>query len=1070
MNRLIEVSLKRPIAVMAAVLMLIAFGLVALRTIPIQLTPDVRRPVIDIHTNWPGAAPVEVEREITNRIEQELSGIEGVVEMSSRSRFGSSRVRLEFEVGYNTDKALLVINNRLSGLDDLPTEADEPRIETRGSEDIPIASFVIRRTKGNTRNLQNYGDLVEDVVIDRLQRVRGIAGAESRGGARRELQVVVDPERLAAYKLTVPDVIKAMRAASASISAGTVDEGKRSYLVRTEGEVNTVARAKAIVLRRESDSASGSIGRVTLGDVAQVRFGYKKRTSYRSYLGEDAITVNAYRDTGANVIETMRGLRAAVNDLNRFVLARQGLHMTQVYDETVYINAAIALVRQNIWYGGALAALVLLLFLRSWRATLVVTLSIPVSVVGAFVAMAVLGRSLNVISLAGIAFSVGMVVDAAIVVLENIYRYREEGKSPMLAALVGTREVWAAVFASALTTVVVFAPILMLKLQVGQLFRDIAVALSVAVILSLIVSVTVIPALSRTLLKTIRSRERPSVRIPVLDPAAEWLSGLLMQFTRKVIHSRPAALATVAVLVGGTAVFTAFALPPLDFLPDGNRNQVWGHVTPPPGYNLKTMRALAQRIERAVRPLWASVSGPEDVPGQPPKIRNFYYVARKDQIYLGASAVDPRRAGELEQVLEKPVLEEPGTRGSIEQSSIFSRGIGGSRSIRVDVSGPNLEDNLEVARRADDLLREVLPRREGHHVRPRPGLELGAPEIRVIPDQVRLTDAGLTTHDLAQTIDAFNDGLRVSQITVGDRRLDLTLRGPEDIVRATQGINNLPIVTRDGRIVPASSLADIQVVLGPTQIWHLERTRYIRLDIRPSKLVPLETTIDKVRKDVVQVLEKQGLPPGVKIRLSGAADELAKTWNHLKYDMLIAVVVVFLVMAVILESFLYPFVIMFSVPLATAGGVIGLWFLNAVVLPSNDRQPLDMLTMLGFIILIGTVVNNAILLVTYTLSNVRDHAMTPEQAILDSTETRLRPIFMSTLTTVFGMLPLVLAPGAGSELYRGLGAVVVGGLSFSAILTLLIIPPLLSLLAWKLRGEMGRTEARAEEQASLAAE
>jgi HAE1 family hydrophobic/amphiphilic exporter-1 len=1070
MNKLIELSLKRPIAVMAAVLLVLAFGLVALQTIPIQLTPDIRRPQIDIRTRWSGAAPVEVEREVTNRLEQELGGLEGMIELSSRSTLGSSRIRMEFEIGYNIDRAMLLIGNRLSGIDDLPLEADEPRILTRGSDDVPIAYFVIRRIDGNTRDLETYGDLIEDVVVERLERVPGVAGADFRGGSRRELRIIVDPERLAAYRLTVPDVLRVLRDASASSSAGKVDEGKRSYIVRTEGEIVTAAQAKDVVLRRESEDGSGRVSRVRVGDVADVVFGYKEPVSRRRYLGDDTITLDAVREAGANVIDTMRGIKAAVEELNTHILRTEKLEIIQVYDETVYIDAAIDLVTQNIWAGGTLAALILLLFLRSWRPTLVVALAIPVSIVGAFVAMAMLGRSLNVISLAGIAFAVGMVVDAAIVVLENIYRYREEGKSPMVAAFLGTKQVWAAVFASALTTVVVFAPVLMLELTVGQLFRDIAVALSVAVTLSLIVAITVVPSLSRSLLKKVPAKGEQTFRIPLLDDFAHWFAAAVMRLTRLVIHSKVAALAMIGGMIGGTALFTALALPPLDFLPDGNRNQVWGRITPPPGYNLETMMRSAQDIEASIRPHWASVSGPVSGPGAPPRIDHFFFVAHNNQTFIGASSVDPRRARELEGLIEEPVLREPGTRGSVEQSSIFSRGVGGSRSIDVDISGPDLEQNLEVARRIDDMLRDVLPRREGHRVRPRPGLELGAPEVRLTPDQLRLADAGLTAREFAQTVDAFNDGVRVAEITVGDRRMDLTLRGPENLVTATQGISALPVVTRDGRIVPASSLARVEVTSGPTQVWHLERTRYVQLDIRPSKLVPLETVINKVQTEVVDVLEKEGLPPGVKIRLSGAADELAKTWNHLKFDLLVAVVVVFLVMAVILESFIYPFIIILSVPLATAGGVIGLWFLNTVVLPATDRQPLDMLTLLGFIILIGTVVNNSILLVTYTLSNVRESGMTPEDAILDSTATRLRPIFMSTLTTVFGMLPLVLAPGAGSELYRGLGSVVVGGLALSAVLTLVLIPPLLSLLTWKLRGEMGRARSLEAEHTAIAAE
>ena len=1051
---LIDIAIKRPTAVMAGVLAIIVFGLVALKTIPIQLTPDVRRPIIDIRTKWRGAAPVEVEREITNRLEEELGGIEGVLEFSSRSRPGDSRIRLEFKVGYNIDKGLLLVSNRLAGISGLPNEADEPRLLTRGSEDTPIAYFAIRRDPGNNRDIETYGEFIEDVVVERLGRVPGVAGVDASGGSRREIRIVIDPQRMARYGLTIAEIASRVRGASASFSAGAVEEGKRRYLVRTEGEIRTVAQARAVVLRTEVNPVTGAIARVTLGDIADIEFGYKEPNSYRRYLGEDTITLRAVRETGANVIEVMKGIRAAVEELNEFALPSERLNLTQVYDETVYITSAIDLVQQNIWVGGTLAALILMLFLRSFGATLVISLAIPVSVVGAFVAMAMLGRSINVISLAGIAFSVGMVVDAAIVVLENIYRHRQLGRPPVEAAYRGTKEVWPAVVASALTTVVVFAPILLLELQVGQLFRDIAVAISVAVMLSLVVSATVVPALSKRLLRNVGEDKGRRLSLPVIDPLARGFVAAVMLVTRGVTRSKVAALLVVAVVCGGASVFTLWALPPLDFLPDGNRNFVWGHITPPPGYNLEATKKVAERIEDAVRPLWASVSGPESKPGEPPKIKNFFFIARNDRTFIGASAVDPARAGELVPILEEPVLREPGTRGAIRQSSLFSRGIGGSRSIRLDISGPELEDNLDVARRADDILRQVLPRSEGHRVRPRPGLELGAPEIRLVPDQLRLADAGVTARELGQTVDVYNDGLRIAEVTVGDRRLDLTLRGPKDIVRQTQGIGHLPVVTKSGKIVPVSSLADIKVTTGPTQVWHLDRTRYVTLQIRPAKKIPLETTIEKIRSDVVDVLRKEGLPPGVKIRLSGAADNLTKTWNALKFDMLIAVLIVFLVMAVLLESFFYPLIIMLSVPLATAGGVLGLYVLNQFV-----YQPLDMLTILGFVILIGTVVNNAILLVTYTLHNVRNEGMAPAEAILSSTRTRIRPIFMSTLTTVFGMMPLVVFPGAGSELYRGLGSVIIGGLALSAVLTLLIIPPLLSLLVRR----MGQAEPTAHE-------
>ena len=438
---LIELALRRPTAVVAGVLMIVVFGLVGLRSIPIQLTPDVRRPIIDIRTNWRDAAPAEVEREITNRIEEKLGGIDGVSELTSRTRYGASRIRLEFKVGHDMDKGLLEVSNRLALITGLPDEADQPRMFTRGTEDLPIAIFALLRKPGNTRNMQTYGEFVEDVLVDRMERVKGVAGIGFRGGTRRELRIVVQPDKMARYGLTVPDIVGTLRGASASFTAGAVNEGKRRYVVRAEGEIRSVAKARSVVLRTLRDSDTGRMSRVTVGDVADVVFGYKDRVSFRRYLGEPTITLYVHRETGANVIETMKGLRDVVTELNQYILPNAKLTMVQVTDDTIYINSAIELVTQNIYVGGALAALLLMIFLRTWRPTLVISLAIPISVVGAFVAMAALGRSINVISLAGIAFAIGMVVDAAIVVMENIFRHRQEGKPVGEAALVGAREV-----------------------------------------------------------------------------------------------------------------------------------------------------------------------------------------------------------------------------------------------------------------------------------------------------------------------------------------------------------------------------------------------------------------------------------------------------------------------------------------------------------------------------------------------------------------------------------------------------------------------------------------------------
>ena len=1108
---LIGYSIARPRAVIAAVLMVTMFGALALRTIPIQLTPDVARPVIIVTTSWRGGSPAEVEREIVNRQEEAFKGLEGLAGMDSAAQDGRARISLEFNVNMDMDKALLLVANRLDRVSGYPAEASEPELRTSGSEDNSIAWMVIRARPGHERPIHTFGEFVEDVVQERLERVPGVGRVDVYGTSRRELRVEVDPFRLARFRLTIGEVLARLRGADASVSAGEVEEGKRRYVVRTEGAVETVDDVRNVLLRTVRDPASGRVSRLTVGDVADVRFVYQEPRARIRHLGAPSLAVSIKREIGANVIETMDGLRAAAAELRDGPVRDAGLSLRQVYDETVYIDSALDLVQQNVYVGGALAALVLILFLRSWRATTTVVLAIPVSIVGSFVAMAALGRSINVISLAGLAFAVGMVVDAAIVVLENIYRLREKGVPAWKAALDGASQVWGAVLVSALTTVMVFIPILILKLEVGQLFRDIAVAISVAVLLSLLVAVTVIPALgSRLLAGAGTGTGRRGLRLPGVDGAARGLARGFVAYARLVARSRSAAVLIVVMVCGAASLATWRYLPKLEYLPEGNRNLVFGMILPPPGYNLETTTEIAQEVENAVRRHWSSsdrsgsgeafaagtrnapagAPGPGvepalatgarargeaagsarpgnetaraepsgDRPGRPspdagsqrsrpgagtprrppPAIENFFFVATPSRTFVGATSAEPERAGELIPVISGPVFREPGTFGFVSQPSLFGRSVGGGKRIDLDIKGPELEPVLEVARRTMGRVLQVLPRSQGTQVRPRPGLELGAPEVRIAPDRARLADSGVSVRELGETVDVFNDGLRVAQVTVGGRRLDFVLAGPPN--ERTQQIENLPVVASSGAILPVRSLAQVQVTSGPTEILHRERVRTVTLEIRPPSSMTLEEAMDTVRSDIIAPLVREGLPDGIRMGLSGTADKLTATHEAMKWQLLMALVIVYLVMAILFESFVYPALIVLSVPLATAGAVGGLATLNLY-----QPQALDMLTMLGFVILIGIVVNNAILLVHQALHHLRSEGMEPADAIAAATRNRIRPIFMSTFTSVFGMLPLVLFPGAGSELYRGLGSVVVGGLALSAILTLAIIPPLLSI-------------------------
>ena len=469
---LIRYSISRPIAILAAVILVVLFGGLALTTIPIQLSPSIAQPQISLRTTWRGAAPEEIEREIINKQEEALRGLPGLKSIISHSTPGLGRIRLRFPVGHNMDKALLLVANRLDRVTDYPEEADAPTYRSADPRGNRIAWIYMWPQDGNSKPIEEYGDFAVDVVRARLERIAGVESVSVRGGRIRELRIDFDPAKMARFGLTIPEVLARLREAHVANTTGDVAEGKRRYVVRTDWRLSAPDRIDKIVLRSSRDPATGRIARVTAADIADVAFQYRKRESRARMNGRRIINFGVRNKVGVNVIRTMEEVKQALAELKAGPIAEQGLVLEQMYDETTYIESAIDLVLKNIWVGGAVAVFILLLFLRSARATLIVALAIPTSVIASFVAMAAFGQSINVVSLAGIAFAVGMVVDAAIVVLENIYRLRQQGHSAGRAAYLGAKQVWGAILVSSLTTILVFVPILFTDLAIGQIFRD----------------------------------------------------------------------------------------------------------------------------------------------------------------------------------------------------------------------------------------------------------------------------------------------------------------------------------------------------------------------------------------------------------------------------------------------------------------------------------------------------------------------------------------------------------------------------------------------------------------------
>ena len=1036
MDNLIKFAIRQPIAIAAMVFLIFAFGFVSLQKIPIQMTPDIDKPILQVRVLWPGASPEDVEREVVTRLELALSSLTGVEEVESDSRFGSAKVTLTYSVSQDMDIALLQLLSKVSSIDGLPFDAKRPTVRTSNSEDSPISYLaMIKLPKSKIKNLWSLGDFVEYEIIEKLSRIEGISEITARGGQKKELKVALDIEKLSKYSISIPTVLNALKASSAQVTAGEIIEGKRTYSVRAEAISYTPSSAKNIVLRSEIGSDGFPVN-IRLKDVAKIYMSYKKSTSFRRMNGQDAITFRIIREADSNVVKIIENLKLEVEKLNKGVLAKNGLDLKIVYDETVYINAAIKLVQQNIIIGGILAVCILMLFLRSLRPTFIIMLAIPVSIIGTFVAISWLGLSVNVISLAGLAFVVGMVVDASIVSQENIFRLKQTGMSSTLASFNGSRQVWAPILGSALTTVVVFIPILLLDLPVGQLFRDIGIAISVSVLISVIISITLIPTVSARILDNFPKKQEKKFAIKYIDNIASRFAIAIRQYASWSTSSLKSGLLVVFGLIITAVVIIISFIPPLDYLPDGNRNFVFARISVPPGYNKEATVEISKAMERAAKPLWELEN---DEPEGKPKISRFFFIAFSGGAFAGAAAENPERVKEILPVLTKPIRAQPGAKAFAQQASLFGRSVGGSRVIKLEITGPSLDLIQPIAQKILMKVRSEFPPKDGHQVRSVPQMGTGSPQVIIKPITEKLADIGMSAKELVQSLDVYNDGIRVIEIPFEGRLIDLVLTSNKANTNQMDDLKNLPLIIETGELVRLSQVADINLSGAPEQIKRLFGKRVITLQLRPHERVSLENAVSKLQDLVIKPLQKE-LPDNISINLSGAASELERTWIAMKNNAIIACIVIFLLLTVLMKSFILPFVIVLTVPVAGAGGVLGLVFLNQF-----SAQPLDMLTMLGFIILAGIVVNNSILMVEQTLWHIRHESMIISEAITEATRNRIRPIFMSTLTSLFGLIPLVIFPGSGSELYRGIGTVVFGGLATSAILTLLMVPPLLAL-------------------------
>ncbi|MDZ7820209.1 MAG: efflux RND transporter permease subunit [Aliarcobacter sp.] len=1017
---LIKFSIKNPVTIIVSVLIVVLFGFISLGNLPYQLTPNVSKPEIKITTVWAGATPYEIEREIIEEQEDALKSLNNLVEYESSAKDNMGEVTLTFKLGTDIRVALQDVSNKLNEVSSYPDNVNEPIIETATAS--PVIWMMLQTLDENSRHIDEYKTFFDDEIKPVIKRVEGVSGTMGGGGREQEMQINLDVNKLASFNLTIPQVINILQSENVDVSAGSLNMGRRSYRIRTVHKFTSTQDIKDIIL------VSNREQRVTVGDVASVDFGYTTASSVAMFLGKDGIFLGVQPSSDANIVKLTNDVEKVVNELNDTVLKKEGLNIKWIYDQRPYIVGSVDLVQQNIIIGGVLAVFILILFLRAISPTAVVAVAIPISVIGTFIILSWLDRSLNTISLAGISFAVGMLVDSAIVVLENIDRHRKEGMSIPDAAYKGASEVWGALIASASTTMAVFLPIIFLEDEAGQLFKDIAIAVVSSVTFSLFVSIAVIPMLWKKL-ASISGKE------PRGESALTKFGHNIVDKMMVFVHWSLKSIMTKVITIVSLSLFSILTIwilfPKMDYLPQGNKNLIFNILITPPGLSYEERYNMGAYLMKKVEP---NIN--KDVDGVP-GLNRVFFVSFGDFNLFGGTSMHESRARELIPFFRPIVNSLPSVFGVSLQSGVFENGIGEGKTVNVDISGEKIED---IANVGTQLFMASQGAIAGAQVRPVPSIELLYPEVRIKPNQDALKALNLSSQDLGIIADVLMSGRKISDFEQdGKKKIDLVLKANDSQIKTPEDILATQVALPNGSLLPMSSLASTVDTTGISEIRHLNGKRTITLQVTPPPSMTIQETMGILEGAIAQMKNDGKISNSVDIGISGTADKLTETIGMLSMNFILALVIVYLLMAALFGNFLYPIVIMFTVPLATAGGFIGLALTNRFI----EAQPLDVLTMLGFIILVGIVVNNAILIVHQSLNLIRDEGYEHKRAVIEATRTRIRPIYMSSLTSVFGMLPLVLIPGPGSEFYRGLGSVITGGLALSTVFTIFVTPALL---------------------------
>ena len=1027
-----EAIVRNGILTTVAALIVSVLGILAALRVPVQMIPDLDVRTVSVETRWPGATPQDVEKEILIEQEEYLRSLPNLQRLESTASTGSAVIELDFPFGTDMTQTLIRVNNALNQVPAYPENVDEPRVFASSFSANAFMYFAISPLPGNPRGLDMdmLRDFVDDNVRTRLASVPGVSAIGIGGGAERQIRILLDPERLVDRQLTISDVRDAIRARNRDVSGGEIRSGKRSLLLRTIGRFESVAALENLIIDRRGDTL------IRLGELAAVELDHSEVRRLAFLNGDPIISLRVSREAGSNVIDTKYAMLHAVEQVRRDVLQPAGMTISLMSEDAGYVEASVRNVWLNLSLGAVFATAVMFLFLRSVRATALGVIGIPICTIAAFIGLLLAGRTINVISLAGVAFAIGMTLDNSIVVIESIEMQRRQGCDRLRAAVEGVRGVWPAVLASTLTSILVFLPVLFIEQEAGQLYSDVAVAISASILASMLVAITLIPTASARL--SFGTEHRPASHGALQRRVLALIDRFLVTPARRT--------ATVVTTVLASLLVIVLLTPPAEYLPEGEEPKLFAFMSAPPGYNLETMADIGIAVQNHFLDFVGA--DPAALDGaRVPAIEYLNVGIAADGIGIIAAPQRRRDIDRLMSALTDHFETYPGMRAFAARGSIISSNDGGTRSIDLDISGPSLGVIYAAALAAYRRAEEVF---DNPRIQSTPSsLSLSQPLIEIRPDWTRAAELGMAAGELGYTVAALTDGAFVDEYFQDDDKIDMYLYSSAGSRQSLDRLGSLPVYTPRGAVLPLEAIATIRETVDTNSIRRINGQRTVTLSIIPPSDVALEDGVVTVRSEVVAHLRASGaLPVSVRIDISGASDQLDATRAALTANYPVALIIVYLLLVAIFRHWGYPLLIMTTIPLGIAGGIVGLALLNlaggalAWLGLGGVHQPFDMISMLGFLILMGTVVNNPILIVDRAMQRLREGRISATDAVREAIATRLRPIAMSTLTTLCGLSPLVFIPGAGTELYRGVGVIVLFGILGAAVVSVTILPAL----------------------------